>query len=403
MKIKPICILIISFIQLCFIYTVNAQQDKKQFMCLDTDRDGQISESELPNSEDGFNKLDKNADGFLSMRKVMPSSRQKQQKNDTKWTVDIWKKGKACNGTTLFGDKMDPSNPGFVEVDMEGKVIWEYRLPVKLKEYIVPGMDVERLPNGNTLFVCPRSGVYEVNKEGNIVWSHRDNKISHDADRLPNGNTIYVFGALDKKRDAQVTEVDKDGRVVWEWHVNEHLDELTYNPHHLVGGLTHTDAVTRLPNGNTLISLRNFNCLVEVNKKGDITKTIGKGIIYYPHDPELLCNGDILVTSQYPLFLEDSNYPGKEDKSVFFYPVLQFNPETSEISWLFNLDNWKDENLTCDADRLPNGNTLILTLKQIVEVTPENEIVWRLRANESIKKRPRWHSFEKMQRIVQDK
>ncbi len=357
MKIKSICILIISFIQLGFIYTVSAQQDKKQ------------------------------------------------QKNDTKWTVDIWKKGKACNGTTLFADKISQDNPGIVEVDMEGKIIWEYRLPDELKEYIVPGMDVKRLPNGNTLFVCPRSGVYEVNKAGNIVWSHKDNKISHDADRLPNGNTIYVFGADDQKQDAQVTEINKDGHVVWEWHVNEHLDELTYNPLHLVGGFTHANAVTRLPNGNTLITLRNFNCLVEVNKKGDIVKTIRKDIISSPHDPELLCNGDILVACQPSHTTKQTPIPVNEFKNgrPMFYPVLQFNPETTEINWLLTLDNLETRGIVTDADRLPNGNTLLLTTLQIIEVTPKKEIVWRLKVNKDAVKIRRWRSLEKIQRVVRNK
>jgi hypothetical protein len=32
-----------------------------------------------------------------------------------------------------------------------------------------------------------------------------------------------------------------------------------------------------------------------------------------------------------------------------------------------------------DANRLPNGSTLITGTTEIVEVTPEGEIVWRLR------------------------
>jgi hypothetical protein len=34
--------------------------------------------------------------------------------------------------------------------------------------------------------------------------------------------------------------------------------------------------------------------------------------------------------------------------------------------------------VTRDADRLPNGNTLIVERIKIFEVTPEGEIVWRL-------------------------
>ena len=32
-----------------------------------------------------------------------------------------------------------------------------------------------------------------------------------------------------------------------------------------------------------------------------------------------------------------------------------------------------------DADRLPNGNTLITTASRLVEITKEGEIVWELK------------------------
>ncbi|MFH0912810.1 MAG: aryl-sulfate sulfotransferase [Candidatus Omnitrophota bacterium] len=358
-KLTYILTISIFFFHLCFVYTVSAEQGKKP------------------------------------------------QGNSDRWTVDIWKKEKACNGTTLFTDTTDMHNPRIVEVDMEGRVVWEYRLPDNLKPYY-RGIDVERLSNGNTLFVCALRGVYEVNKEGDIIWSYKTSKISHDADRLPNGNTLYVFGMEDKITDAQVTEVDKYGHVVWKWSVSKHLDKFTYNPDHLVGGFTHTCAVQRLSNGNTLICLRNFNCLAEVTKQGDVIRIIGKGIIYYPHDPEILDSGDILVISQYPLLKNYASQP-TPDESVFFYPVAQINSKTGEITWSFDPPNWKQENLTCDADRLPNGNTLILTPLQIIEVTPKEEIVWRLKVNakklglnEVINGASRLHYLQKIQRITRN-
>ena len=38
----------------------------------------------------------------------------------------------------------------------------------------------------------------------------------------------------------------------------------------------------------------------------------------------------------------------------------------------------RDASPVRDADRLPNGNTLITGTTKIVEVTPEGEIVWQL-------------------------
>jgi hypothetical protein len=37
-----------------------------------------------------------------------------------------------------------------------------------------------------------------------------------------------------------------------------------------------------------------------------------------------------------------------------------------------------------DADRLPNGNTLITAADRILEVTPDKEVVWQLRLKDVV-------------------
>ncbi len=126
--------------------------------------------------------------------------------------VDIYNPDKAYNGTALFADYHKPERPRIIEVNMRGEIVWEYLLPVYLREYIHPGFDVELLPNNNILFVAPRKGVYEINRDGKIVWSYEDEKISHNADRLPNGNTLIV-------ERIKIFEVIPDGEVVWQLRV----------------------------------------------------------------------------------------------------------------------------------------------------------------------------------------
>jgi len=219
---------------------------------------------------------------------------------------------------------------------------------------------VELLPNNSILLVLPRSGVYEIERDGHIVWSYLDEKVSHDADRLPNGNTIFVFGNEDQKDDAQVKEVNPQGEIVWTWYAKGHFDKSPYKDIY-EQGWTHTNAVTRLPNGNTLISLRNFNFVVEVDSQGAVVKTIGEGIFEHQHDPEILPNGNILLANH-----------GSPQRAV------EVDPETSKIVW--QSPRFEREALPVrDANRLPNGNTLITGTTEIVEVTNEGEIVWRLK------------------------
>ena len=111
---------------------------------------------------------------------------------------------------------------------MLGEVIWQYVLPEDFKPYTNPGPDVELLSNGNILFVLPGKGVVEINRSGDVVWSHMDAKISHDADRLPNGNTLYAYGNRDETEDAQAKEVTTLGEFVWAWYAKEDFNKEPY-------------------------------------------------------------------------------------------------------------------------------------------------------------------------------
>jgi outer membrane protein assembly factor BamB len=109
-----------------------------------------------------------------------------------------------------------------------------------------------------------------------------------------------------------------------------------------------------------MVSLRNFNMLVEVDPKGDVIRTYGEGVFVSQHDPEMLPNGHILLANQ-----------------AVPHRTIEFDPNTGKIVWQsagFTQDNIPVR----DANRLPNGNTLITGTTKIVEVTPEGEIVWQL-------------------------
>ncbi|MFX1474255.1 MAG: aryl-sulfate sulfotransferase, partial [Promethearchaeota archaeon] len=182
----------------------------------------------------------------------------------TTFLIEAYDPARADNGTTLFADMHDTANPRIVEVDMNGNALWQYVLPDDLKGFTNPGMDVESLPNGNVLFICPLKGVYEVNRAGTIVWSYLNSKVSHDVDRLANGNTLICWGGSDTKTDHQAIEVNPSGTIVWSWQAAPHYDVPPYDTIS-TQGWTHANAVHRLANGNTLINLRNFNLTVEVN------------------------------------------------------------------------------------------------------------------------------------------
>lgn len=275
---------------------------------------------------------------------------------DQDFVLETYDKNKALNGTTIFADNHNIDRPRIIEINMLGEIIWEYNIPQELKKYTNPGFDVEILSSGNILFVLPGNGVYEINRNKQIVWSYLTTKISHDADRLPNGNTIFVFGNNDTMSDTQVVEVNSAKQIVWSWSAQAHFN---YSPYSAIlkQGWTHTNAVTRLNNGNTLISPRNFNMVIEVNQAGEPVKTLGEAIMVEQHDPVLLENGNLLFANHDTP--EKAIEMDADENIVWEYAI------TSRNQWPVR-----------DTDRLSNGNTLITTTTKILEVTPTKDIVW---------------------------
>lgn len=301
---------------------------------------------------------------------------------DPYFEVDKYDPDKAWIGYTLFADNHDTTHPRVVEVNMQGEVVWEYKLPAEFSGYTNPGFDVELLSNNNIQIVVPRKGIFEIDKSGNIVWEYRTEKISHDADRLPNGNILFVFGNEDEKEDAQTKEITPNGELVWSWYAKNEFDTPEYSGIYNQGW-THTNGALRMDNGDTLISPRNFDMLVEVDKTGKIVKTIGKGLMKKQHDPVILPNGNILFANH-----DEPN------------EILEIKPDTNEIIWKFTIPSTYLQPAR-DANRLPNGNTLITGTSAILEVTPDGEVVWRLKLKniELTKKTAAQNGFYKAERI----
>jgi len=275
-----------------------------------------------------------------------------------KYVIEVYKPDKVYPGTTIFGDTSDTDTPRIVEVDMAGKVMWSYQIPSSIARsgYAGRGMDVEWIPKtDNILYVLPFSGVYEVNRTKKIVWSF-SGSASHDADRLPNGNTLVVWGWGEDSEKPEVYELDLKGNVVWEWHAEEHIENL--EQHRSEHGFTHANAAVRLGNGNTLICLRNFFTLVEVDPSGKIVWKL-ENLFRNPHDPEELPNGNILLNTRRPQVIKEYNKSG-------------------EIVW----QHYPNDSDTIRYNhKLPNGNIIFTERRKIVEITPGGEVVWRLRLN----------------------
>ena len=98
------------------------------------------------------------------------------------------------------GNTLVAAQSKIVEVDMKGKVVWEY--PTN-QPY-----GVQALKNGNILVAKFTPGqILEINRKKEIVWQY-DCKNPTDAMMLPNGNILIT-------ENTQFIEVTREKKVIW--------------------------------------------------------------------------------------------------------------------------------------------------------------------------------------------
>jgi len=211
------------------------------------------------------------------------------------------------------------------------------------------------------------------------VWSYQNSTISHDADCLENGNILMACAGAEKAspfpyKDPQAIEVNRNGEIVWSWYAKKAYADSPYKDIRSkdADDWTHLNSVQRLKDGNTLLSVRNWNLLIGVDGHGKTVWTTGAKEIprhgwgfedpHCPHTPVLLDNGNIMVSE--PIM-------GR---------VIEWNPKEEKVVWTYPDQNWREGGpyyFVRAAHRMPNGNTFIIdSLGQFMEVTSEGDMVW---------------------------
>jgi len=320
-----------------------------------------------------------------------------------KHRVTVYKAQKACDGYTLFTTYT--SNNLWL-MDMKGNYVHRWVMPS------TPRCHGLLLPNGHLLcntstplpaasdMSAPRTGwglsggLIEVDWEGNQVWKYVDKYESHTGYRMENGNTMIPIqtkvsdelssrlkGGMPGTEDRGMIwtegfhEVTREGKVVWEWDMADHLDPEVHVlcPLEYRGDYTHLNSCEVLPDGNILTSFRNIDTICMIDKAtGKIKWQWGPGEISHPHNPTLLDNGNIL--------LFDNGAHRQNGSLITYSRVLEVNPATNKVEWEYKANPPQSfySSLMSGCQRLPNGNTLISEgMKgRIFEITKEGEIVW---------------------------
>ena len=213
----------------------------------------------------------------------------------------------------------------------------------------------------------------------------------HDFVRLDDGNTIllcreYLLNETVYPEECQsdyIAQVTPDDEVRWEWHADEHAQELAaLVPMDLPSSerdWAHTNTVERLPDtplgqadsrfreGNLLFAMYypDLIGIIDVDTL-EVVWAWGPGEIDGPHMPTMLDNGHILIYDNGP--------------SRGYSRVVELDPATGELVWIYQADPPEDfySSSRGSAQRLPGGNTFIAESNEgrLFEVTPDGEIVW---------------------------
>ncbi|MGI0492478.1 aryl-sulfate sulfotransferase [Alkalinema pantanalense CENA528] len=138
-------------------------------------------------------------------------------------------------------------------IDMDGNEVhrWEkFGFPPQILDPAQTGGEkghlLVQLQNGTSPFgnIFANQEVGELDWDGNVVWrwgnqaTNGKARQNHDIRRLPNGNTLIVVtiehpvtGVSDQAiSDQSIIEVTKEGQVVWNWNVGDHIDEFGISP-----------------------------------------------------------------------------------------------------------------------------------------------------------------------------
>ncbi|WP_132058396.1 aryl-sulfate sulfotransferase [Halorussus amylolyticus] len=289
-----------------------------------------------------------------------------------------------ANGTTVVtsqgwhadGYSLPGRSAQLAAVGPNASAEWTHDGPADTRSWFY---DVDPLPNGNLLVVNPvreTTVVYEYDPErGERVWTERfDLPDIHDVD-LINDDELLVAGINydedRESRDSVFVYNRTRGEVTWEWYFEDHY------PDDAGAGVTakdwtHVNDVDQIRDGEFLVSPRNFDQVIAINRSTkDIDLRLGedgdRDTLYEQHNPQYLESENGTPT----ILVADS-----ENDRIVEYERTDGPPGDGEWERVWTVSeglNWPR-----DADRLPNGNTLVVDSMnhRVVEVTPTGEIVW---------------------------
>jgi len=235
--------------------------------------------------------------------------------------------------------------------------------------------DVDRLPNGNFLMSGTQDRhtvVEEIDAETGEHVSVREFEglhDTHDVD-LINGDELLMNDMGDEHNRVVAYNLTRED-ITWEYRFDDHTDVFPRSGGGEYGvDWTHNNDVEQIHPGVVMVSLKNFDQVVAVNRSTRTVEwTLGEDddldVLHKQHNPDYILTDDGRPT----VVVADS----RNDR------VAEYTLEGGEWNLTWELvGGGLDE--PRDADRLPNGNTLVVDRHghRMVEATPDGEVRWEV-------------------------
>jgi hypothetical protein len=233
--------------------------------------------------------------------------------------------------------------------------------------------DVDPMPNGDLLVATTEPGITVVERVDPATGEHESVRRlenvedGHDVDALGDGEYVTVDKGDGRNRVVVYNESREE--MVWEWRFEQHTDRFPHDgggPHEK--DWTHVNDVDEIREGVFMVSVRNFDQVVAIERESkEILWTLGEDDNY-----------DVLNEQHNPDYIEGENGTATvlvadsiNDRVVEYARI----DGEWEQTWVLEGGGLNEPR---DADRLPNGNTLVTDRRghRVLEVTPRGKVVW---------------------------
>jgi hypothetical protein len=272
--------------------------------------------------------------------------------------------------------------------------------------------EVQQLPNGSVMVgfadggyeecgpyssPCTHTGFRVVDPEPTVVGEYGfpvrsiKNSESHAAKQLPDGGVAVTD--MDQER----LFVVENGSIVWEWRASSFYDA-PEDP--TTTDWLHINDVDYIGEDRFLLSVRNANQILVIERGSGVVEVINEDrggddssctkpsqLADTDGDGDVRCgNPDVLNHQHNPQWLGDGAVLVADSDNDRVVELHRTDEGRWEPTWALYEAGGIEFSWPRDADRLPNGNTLVTDTRnqRLVEVDENGSVVWSFNIHETI-------------------